>query len=210
MLKEFYKIPVVDIIRNPSRGSIVTLFSLLIIFSYALCELKKRFSTLIIFLVLAFIFVEFWPFKFTYWYYTIDVPKTVKEMERENNSFTILNIPFSCSIFTGNSHGVYLQTIHKKPIIDGYLSRHTKESLKNLDLMMEYLKQEKRSELETLLTTLKVRYIIFGKEMFKVARELHEEIEQQLRLLELIKVYKIDENELFTVYLVQNKSLFTS
>jgi hypothetical protein len=156
-------------------------------------------------------FLEFWPFNFNYWY-TIDVPKTIEKMGSVNDIFTVLNIPFSYSnaTFSRNSHGLFLQTIHRKFIIDGHISRKIKGNLENLDLVMKYLKEENQSELKILLNTLKIEYVIIAKNMFEVAKILDEEVNQQIKLLEIGEFCKVDENNFFVVYQICNRKLLSS
>jgi hypothetical protein len=196
-----FSLPGFNIIRNPSRGAIYTLFSLLILFSYAMLHIsktKRHFINKII-LICILLFIEFWPIHFD-WYYTIEIPHMIEKIKEEKENVTVLNIPFGYSGYTGNSHAMYLQAIHKKPIIDGHTSRLFKEYIKNLDLLMQYIKTNNTTEAVRLLLTYNVKYIIICKKMFDVAKKINPEVSIQEKLLEVGSFKKIDENDFFIIF----------
>jgi sulfite reductase alpha subunit-like flavoprotein len=55
---------------------------------------------------------------------------------------------------------MYLQTIHQKKIIDGFISRVPLKSKETLELVEMLTKYGKKEELEKLLKQLNVKYII--------------------------------------------------
>jgi hypothetical protein len=179
--KIIFKIPGFNIIGTPSRMAVITLFSILIFLSFGLLYFRKKFGRIILIIVFIGLFLEFWPFNFNE-YYSIEVPSTVEKIREVNGNFTIINIPFSYDGYKRNSHGLYLQTIHEKPIIDGYVSRNTKQNVKYLSL-----------------NEFNVKYIIIAKIMLQVEK-YNEELLLQLRILNITKVEKVDENSFFVVY----------
>jgi hypothetical protein len=150
-------LPFFNLLPVPARHSFLSLFSFISIFSFLLYNLlnKTRKYQMEFFALLTILFlVEYFPINY-YPYYRVDLPPIISQLSLVHQDFTILNIPH-----IANTQGMYLQTIHQKKIIDGFISRVPLGSKETLKLIEMLARVERKEELEKLLKQLNVKYII--------------------------------------------------
>jgi len=151
-------VPFFDLLAVSARHVFLTVFSQVMIFSYltynALIRMRGYIQFLFFSLVIALFLLEYFPIKYDY-YYKVETPLFLYEVSLKPEGFTILNIPH-----IANTQGMYLQTIHKKAILDGHVSRIPITSRETLALLEKLTREKKAEELKQLLAKLDVRYVI--------------------------------------------------
>jgi hypothetical protein len=187
-------IPILTLIGNPSRAAIMVSFTTILTFGLALQRWAKK--KWILFLVFAVLFVEFFPMNFNF-FYKIEVPSLVKRWKMAGN-FTVLNIPFTPDAYhLINTHSLYFQTIHQKPIIDGFVSMVTltPKTTENLQLIMNLVESKNIDNLDSLFKNLQIKYVILHKTF-----STHPFYEKQKKLTSLLNftlVYKSPSLEIY-------------
>jgi len=148
-------------IRVSTRFSIVVLLSLIIIFMILLNKLikKDRKFTLFIPLLMVASYVETFPQNFFFITFDLPPPSVIYTIKSDKENITILNIPPEWA----NSFSMYLQTIHEKKILDGYISRRDTESIYSLVMLKEFIRNKDVEGLLKFLKEQNTRYIIHYK-----------------------------------------------
>jgi hypothetical protein len=139
---------------NASYFSILGSFSIISLFSILLNEINRslqRFSTAIIFSIFLLSIVELFPLR--------DFPYIVSINYQEINIIrnvngTILNVPI------GYSKAMYLQTIHNRKIVDGYISRIPLNDLSKITSFFSKLNTSDCKNFIQILKNNEINYVI--------------------------------------------------
>lgn len=151
-------IPFYDIITSPARmtgGFIMLFFTILTVyFSQFLFYNKNCGKGWLKILLLIIVGLEIFPIS-NIQFYSIYIPRIIFDIRSENGNFSILNIPHKL-----NMQGMFLQTIHNKPILDGHVSRRPPHSFTHLYQLENLIKENQTEELINIFRELKIKYII--------------------------------------------------
>jgi hypothetical protein len=184
-------LPFFDLMPTPARHSFLALFSLILILSYLVSKIafkfKKKSNLLIFFLVVLFL-LEYFPFFYSS-YYHVNMPQLIYSLSLSHENFSILNIPHQ-----GNTQGMYLQTIHKKRILDGFVSRCDFDSTEILEKIKNFIVTNNTEKLQNLLKENKVKYIILN---YNYLPGYNYDFQ---KLLEILEVNKLDSTEQIEVF----------
>jgi hypothetical protein len=184
-------LPFFDLMPVPARHSFLALFSLILILSYLVSKIafkfKKKSNLLIFFLVVLFL-LEYFPFFYSS-YYHVNVPQLIYSLSLSHEYFSILNIPHEA-----NTQGMYLQTIHKKRILDGFVSRRDFDSMEILEKIKNFIVTNNIEKLQNLLKENKVKYIILN---YNYLPGYNYDFQ---KLLEILEVNKLDSTEQIEVF----------
>jgi hypothetical protein len=133
----FTKIPVLNIIRGPTRFACFITLGTGMLLAAGIALLKEKSNPLVYksgtILITIIIVIEFLPLPTSLTANNVFLSRFYDGVREDQGNFSILNIPAD---FTGASGGgdiyVYTQTIHQKPIIGGHVSREPIYALKTL------------------------------------------------------------------------------
>lgn len=178
--------------RAPSRAVIYAYLFLAILVSFALTHLFRRSRILTIGLII-FIFIDF------YAVCRISVPVQLPSCykvisEDSEQDFAILDLP---SGYEENESYMLYQTLHQRPILQGFIARKIGHSL--IDRLEVKDLEEQKKQLEKN----KVKYIVIHKEFVSLKKPL--DIEPYHRTYQ--SVYKDAGQEVFRVYLFGGKTV---
>ena len=158
----YYLFPFFSYISIVNRFSILVMFSLIVIFSFALENIMKKFKgnfhgfpkDMIYYIISILILVEF--LSIPYPLSNAKIPEVAYEIK--NQSTTILNLPFS-----PNPYSLYLQTVHEKKLLNGYISRPQNSSMDLLNNIHNLLISGKFQDVSDILSFYNVKYITLDK-----------------------------------------------
>lgn len=152
--------------RCPSRFIVMTMLSLSVLagygFTYIFGKLKKPEGKLIMFtiicLLISFEFSTI-PVRQT----PLKIPKFYYEIKKDKKDYAILDFPiFMCD--SSNELYMYLQTIHEKKIVNGWISRLPQ----NLGAVLNDVAKLSKSSLRRY----NIKYIVIHKDLIEGARNL--------------------------------------
>jgi hypothetical protein len=160
LLFKFYH-TIFPYIRVSTRFSVIALLSLIIVCTILLNRLikKGRSLTLIILLLAIFAYVETFPKNF--FFITFELPPSfiIHNIKNEKENITILNLPPEWA----NSFSMYLQTLHQKKALDGYVSRREADSIYSIVRLKEFLSNKDTEGLLKFFKEQNTRYLIHYK-----------------------------------------------
>lgn len=124
----FYIIPGLSFLRDPGRFSLITMLSLAVLAGYSMKKISEKRSIRGFFLVCvsSLILFEFLaiPLPLT----EKRIPQIYENISYSEGDFALLEVPIPH--FCSQNKGVmYYQTLHKKPIVGGYISITPKERI---------------------------------------------------------------------------------
>ena len=181
---------VFNIIRMPARFSFGVLFSLLIIFSFALrdfwsmweSKIKERFAfsgkrarivlgtTLFVILTVEYITV---PYPTTHEYRKLEIgaAREVGQVLQGphpvlGDDFIVLTLPTSFSFYAGQID-LYFQTFHRKRITGGYVGLASPGSRQYLNELTNIVEKAEADKFQEFFTDYRVGYIIFYSGVLK-------------------------------------------
>jgi len=131
-------LPILNIIRAPSRFMVLVFLCLAILSGYGVCfiweHVKSRTATIIILaMALAGLLIEYYPVNAPET--DLYMPKGYKMIMEDKSDFSILESPALWMTGLDNSaayypiEGLYYQTIHQKKMANGYVTRGTNDLL---------------------------------------------------------------------------------
>jgi hypothetical protein len=136
-----YDLPFFNIMRVPSRFTVLAMLALAVLVGYGLAAVSKvrwqlrtvqvgRVAWILVGLLVIF---EFLPIPYPMQYLNYDEP-FYHELARESGQFAILDLPLNrFALYEG------YQTIHGKPIVDGYLARQPPDPFVDNTPVLHYL-----------------------------------------------------------------------
>jgi hypothetical protein len=201
----FYKfIPGISITGVPTRFTIMVLFCLCILaalgFQYFYQRMHNSYKKIFAILVIFIIFMEFIsvPFPIS----RFEIPQFYKDISFEQNNYAIIDL------HENPSQVLYYQTIHNKKILEGYVSKKTKESedfIKNTPVIYNIFYNKPLKEVapnndinitdispevaKNILSSYEIKYIIVPNNIINVA----------IKNIALDKIY---EDNQITVYVL--------
>ena len=133
----FTMIPVLNIIRGPTRFACFITLGTGMLLAAGIALLKEKYNPPLYktatVLITLLIFFEFLPLPTSLTANNVFLSRFYRDLQNDKRNYSILNIPAD---FTGATGGgdiyVYAQTIHKKPIIGGHVSREPIYALNTL------------------------------------------------------------------------------
>jgi len=195
-----YYLPVIQIMRVPSRLVFMLMLSLAVLIGYGIKELfkysnektlgkisKKDITVVVISCLVIFEFIMVpYPVHRAY------VPEFYRQIAAEKEDYAIIEVPFNKDVFLLSDY-MYYQTIHDKRLVGGYLSRtpaYTTAFIENTPVINNFWSLQPRSDILDqnstklggwLLDYYNVRYVILHKdhlspEEFEYANNLAREI----------------------------------
>jgi len=117
------------------------------------------------------------------------MPQLIYSLSLSHENFSILNIPHEA-----NTQGMYLQTIHKKRILDGFVSRRDFDSMEILEKIKNFIVTNNTEKLQNFLKENKVKYIILN---YNYLPGYNYDFQ---KLLEILEVNKLDSTEQIEVF----------
>ena len=196
----FYFVPFVKAMLIPSRFFIFFLFCLILIASYVLRGIFAGFSparrAVLCALLTCVIMIEYMSIPFPL--IKTDIPDFYYELAEDNSDYTILELPFALgtSYYTvgevsPTSKMQFFQTVHRKKILNGYVSRVPEEygqfyiSLVGLDYLIDPKIELSRKAIEQNsvkvkknFSALRIKYILVHPEFYN-----HAQLKNTLRYL---------------------------
>ncbi|MFB6207723.1 MAG: hypothetical protein ABEJ69_00055 [Candidatus Nanohaloarchaea archaeon] len=153
--------PPFRVMSNMERFALGTVFSVTVMFAFGVKEYMPRLTEFtgvdrvkVMALLLGIVALEFLVVP----YYSTavkPVPDEIERMGEEDENFTVLNVP---PLY--NSPAMYLQTVHGKKMLGGYLSRTPERSLETLRDLRSASRRGRVQEVRSMVERLRVRYLI--------------------------------------------------
>jgi hypothetical protein len=153
-------LPFFDLLPAPGRHGFLAYSSMIMLLSFLLMDFVSKTQSkrvYLLFSLIALIFlVDIFPMYYeSYW--NLKVPDIVFSMADSDEDFKVLNMAYG-----ENTQGMYLQTVHKKKSMDGFVSRTGPDSKNDLISITVYLKEKRIDMIERVLSKNDVKYIIFN------------------------------------------------
>ncbi len=196
LFHEFF--PFFSVITNTGRFSLMVLFSVIVIFAFGLKELTKDFERssnkflnrktilLITSFLVAFEFISL-PYPTT----NANVPDFLYGMSEDNNTYTVIDIPP-----LSNSPALYLQTVHQKNILGGYVSRTSPSSLEQLEEINQKLNSKDVESVFSIIEKHNIKYAILYKQR---SSDNNIDLRDFLTLIPTFKAYENDEIVIYEI-----------
>jgi hypothetical protein len=149
-------------IRVSTRLAIVSLLASIIVFIVMFNKIankNKNYTTGVILFLIILAYIESFPYKFYFITFSSPPYQIIEMIKNDEDNITILNIPPEWA----NSFSMYLQTIHEKKMLDGYISRRENESLYSIVKLKTFIREEDVIRLISFLKEQNTRYIIYYK-----------------------------------------------
>jgi len=197
--------PFFSSLSSVNRFSILVMFSLIIIFSFALKNFMKKIrgnfhkipkKTLIYFLISFLILIEF--LNIPYLLSNAIIPKIAYEIKNEN--CTIFNLPR-----TPTPYSLYLQTVHEKKLLNGYVSRPPSYSQNTLNNISNFIINGEFQKVINTLNNYNVKYITFDKGSAWDSFNVNRNFRKFLAYIRKNKLYEDDNIAIFTIYPYYNE-----
>jgi hypothetical protein len=120
---------------------------------------NKNYTTGVILFLIILAYIESFPYKFYFITFSSPPYQIIEMIKNDEDNITILNIPPEWA----NSFSMYLQTMHEKKMLDGYISRRENESLYSIVKLKTFIREEDVIRLISFLKEQNTRYIIYYK-----------------------------------------------
>ena len=149
------KLPIFNLLRAPSRFSVILFLSLAVLAGYGVTFIIQKFKTsylkiFITTIIALLVIFEYFPFYKNI--RNLNIPKGYEKIKEDKEDFAILEIPLIWMSGLENKGGtrqeaLYYQTYHEKEIAGGYITRiekNTWESHRDIKILDFIMKEQNR------------------------------------------------------------------